>query len=180
MKSHVRWGPCASHKALAHSQNTPFWILTLMLHLMILGAHPSEWEDWCLLMSKRNDTKSKQSQPNQRESKKKKASREIYQIYCSPPILEFWFNGVPLAYMTTNNHHNLRIWNPTLYTPHKILLMSTTKFAAVQSTQIRRVTMLLEQLPKTFWLRMESGMKGGRKKSYAQKNGQILIQSSSK
>jgi hypothetical protein len=45
---------------------------------------------------KGNNTKSKQSEPKEREIKfLKKASREIYQIYCSPPNLEFWFNGVP-------------------------------------------------------------------------------------
>jgi hypothetical protein len=85
--------------------------------------------------------------------RKKKASQEIYQIYCSHPNLEFWFNGITLAYMTTNNHHNLRIQNrpkPTLYTPHKILLMSTTKVAAAPSTWLRRATMLLEQLPTAF------------------------------
>jgi hypothetical protein len=67
--------------------------------------------------------------------------------------------------MTTNNHHNLRIQNPLYILPHKILLISTTKVAAAQSTQILRA-MLLEQLPKTFWLRIESGMKGGEESMY--------------
>lgn len=94
IKSHVRRGPCASHKALAHSQNAPFSILTLTLHVMALGGtHVSGKIDvfwwWAKgIIPNHNNL-------NLKRGKAKKASREIYQIYCSPPNLEFWSNGVP-------------------------------------------------------------------------------------
>jgi hypothetical protein len=70
---------------------------------MILGATQASGKR---LMSFDDEQKGRIPNLNNLE-RKKQAFQEIYQIYCSPPNLECWFNGITLAYMTTDNHHNL-------------------------------------------------------------------------
>lgn len=81
-----------------HSQNAPFSILTLTRHVMILSATQVSGKiDDVFWWANRNHTKSKQSEPKKRERQKKKENhfqRDLPNLYCSPPNLEFWFNGV--------------------------------------------------------------------------------------